>query len=125
MIDKKILVIDDIASMRKVTASILMVANYTNITQAADGDEALKILQEETFDMIICDWEMPNMSGLELLLEVKKIEKLKDIPFLMLTSNTEQVKVDVALKKGATDYIIKPIQPSILLQKISYCLSIN
>ena len=125
MADKKILVVDDVASMRKVTKSILMVANYTNITQATDGDEALKILQSETFDMIICDWEMPNMSGLELLIEIQKDEKLKDIPFLMLTSNTEKVKADVALKKGATDYIIKPIQPSLLLEKINYCLSIK
>ena len=67
---------------------------------------------------------MPNMSGLELLTETKKNESLKDIPFLMLMSNTEKVKVDVALKKGATDYIIKPIQLSILLQKINYCLSV-
>jgi len=64
------------------------------------------------------------MSGLELLTETKKNESLKDIPFLMLMSNTEKVKVDVALKKGATDYIIKPIQSSILLQKINYCLSV-
>jgi len=64
------------------------------------------------------------MSGLELLTETKKNEGLKNIPFLMLMSNTEKVKVDVALKKGATDYIIKPIQPSILLQKINYCLSV-
>ena len=125
MADKKILVVDDVASMRKVTKSILMVADYTNITQATDGDEALKILQSETFDMIICDWEMPNMSGLELLIEIQKDKKLKDIPFLMLTSNTDKVKADVALKKGATDYIIKPIQPSLLLEKINYCLSMN
>jgi two-component system chemotaxis response regulator CheY len=123
--DKKILVVDDVASMRKVTKSILMVADYTDVTQATDGDEALEILQSETFDMIICDWEMPNMSGLELLIEIQKDEKLKDIPFLMLTSNTEKVKADVALKKGATDYIIKPIQPSLLLEKINYCLSIK
>ena len=123
MIDIKILVVDDVTSMRHVTKSILMVAEYTNITQATDGVEALELLQDETFDLIICDWEMPNMNGLELLIEIKKNEKLKNIPFLMLTSNTEKIKVNVAIKAGATDYVIKPIQPSILLEKINNCLS--
>lgn len=109
MIDIKILVADDVTSMRHVTKSILMIAEYTNITQATDGVEALELLQDETFDLIICDWEMPNMNGLELLIEIKKNEKLKNIPFLMLTSNTEKIKVNVAIKAGATDYVVKPI----------------
>ena len=119
----KILIVDDVASMRHVTKSILMVADYTNVAQASDGDEALKALQKETFDLIICDWEMPNMSGLELLIEIKKNEKLKNTPFLMLTSNKDELKVNIALKKGASDYVIKPIQPSILLEKINNCVS--
>jgi len=123
MKDIKILVVDDVDSMRKVTMSILMVAEYTNVTQATDGVEALKLLQDELFDLIICDWEMPNMDGLELLIEIKKDERLKDIPLLMLTSNTEKAKVNVAINAGASDYIIKPIQPSVLLEKISNCLS--
>ena len=125
MNETKILVVDDVASMRHVTKSILLVADYTNVKQAKDGEEALGILQNEAFDLIICDWEMPNMSGLELLIEIKKNEKFKDTPFLMLTSNTDELKVDIALKKGANDYVIKPIQPSILLEKINNCLSIN
>ena len=63
------------------------------------------------------------MDGLELLIEIKKDERLKDIPLLMLTSNTEKAKVNVAINAGASDYIIKPIQPSVLLEKISNCLS--
>ena len=63
------------------------------------------------------------MNGLELLIEIKKNEKLKNIPFLMLTSNTENIKVNVAIKAGATDYVIKPIQHSVLLEKINNCLS--
>jgi two-component system chemotaxis response regulator CheY len=125
MNDIKILVVDDVASMRNVTKSVLMVAEYTNVTQATDGIKALEILEDETFDLIICDWEMPNMDGLELLIEIKKDERLKDIPFLMLTSNTEKIKVKVAIKAGASDYVIKPIQPSILLEKINNCLSKN
>lgn len=123
MKDIKILVVDDVASMRNVTKSILMIAEYTNVAQATDGVEALELLKDEAFDLIICDWEMPNMNGLELLLEIKKDEKLKDIPMLMLTSNTEKAKVSVALKAGASDYVIKPIQPSVLLEKINNCLS--
>ena len=125
MNETKILVVDDVASMRHVTKSILLIADYTNVQQAKDGEEALGILQNETFDLIICDWEMPNMSGLELLIEIKKNEKTKDTPFLMLTSNTDELKVGIALKEGANDYVIKPIQPSVLLEKINNCLSIN
>ena len=60
MIDIKILVVDDVTSMRHVTKSILIIAEYTNITQATDGVEALELLQDEIFDLIICDWEMPQ-----------------------------------------------------------------
>ena len=122
MTDTKILVVDDVASMRNVTKSILMVAEYPNVTLATDGVDALEILQGKTFDLIICDWEMPNMDGLQLLMEIKKTEQHKNIPFLMLTSNTEKVKVNVALKNGADDYVIKPIQPSELIEKIKKCL---
>jgi two-component system, chemotaxis family, chemotaxis protein CheY len=121
--DAKILVVDDVASMRSVTKSILMVADYNNVTMANDGAHALVMLEKDTFDLIICDWEMPNMSGLELLIEIRKNEALKDIPFLMLTSNTDKVKVDVAIKEGATDYVIKPIQASALIEKINKCLA--
>ncbi|MBT8133075.1 MAG: response regulator [Gammaproteobacteria bacterium] len=123
MKDIKILVVDDVASMRNVTKSILMIAEYTDVAQATDGIKALELLKDEAFDLIICDWEMPNMNGLELLIEIKKDEKLRDIPMLMLTSNTEKAKVNVAIKAGASDYVIKPIQPSVLLEKIENCLS--
>ena len=123
MKDIKILVVDDVASMRHVTKSILMIANYTNVTQATDGANALVILDNETFDLIICDWDMPNMNGLELLIEIRKHQNIKDTPFLMLTANTDKEKVDVATKAGVSDYVIKPIQPSVLLEKIEKCLS--
>ena len=100
-----------------------MIAEYTNVAQATDGIKALELLKDEAFDLIICDWEMPNMNGLELLIEIKKDEKLRDIPMLMLTSNTEKAKVNVAINAGSSDYVIKPIQPSVLLEKIEYCLS--
>lgn len=125
MVDVKILVVDDVASMRHVTKSILMIADLTNISQATDGAEALKLLDSETFDLIICDWDMPNMNGLELLIETRKRDNLKDTPFLMLTGNTDEDKVDIALKEGANDYVIKPIQPSVLIEKIKNCLSLN
>lgn len=123
MKDIKILIVDDVASVRNVTKSILMVDEYTDIALASDGANALVQLENKTFDLIICDWEMPNMDGLELLVEIKKDDRLKNIPFLMLTSNTDKVKVNVALNAGATDYVIKPIQPSALLEKIKSCLT--
>lgn len=123
MVDTKILVVDDVASMRYVTKSILMIADFTNVSQATDGAAALELLKKENFDLIICDWDMPNMTGLELFEEMKTDDKLKSIPFLMLTGNTDQGKVDVALKAGVSDYAIKPLQPSELLEKIKSCLA--
>lgn len=123
MSDAKILVVDDVTSMRNVTKSILTVADYTNVTLATDGDNALELLNQEPYDLIICDWEMPNMSGLEVLITIRKNEKLKDIPFLMLTGMTDKTKADVAIKSGATDYVIKPIQASSLIEKINKCLA--
>lgn len=123
MSDAKILVVDDVTSMRHVTKSILTVADYTNVTMAADGDEAFEMLEKEPYDLVICDWEMPKMSGLELLIKIRKNEALKDTPFLMLTGNTNKTKADVAIKEGATDYVSKPIQASALIEKINKCLS--
>jgi len=121
--DVKILVVDDVTSMRNVTKSILMVADYTNVTLATDGDNALELLEKEPYDLIICDWEMPNMSGLEVLIKIRKNEKLKGIPFLMLTGISDKTKADVAIKSGATDYVVKPIQASALIEKIKKCLA--
>jgi two-component system, chemotaxis family, chemotaxis protein CheY len=123
MTDIKFLLIDDMSSMRGVTKMFLMDAGYTSIDEAADGSSALKMLQNHQYEFIICDWDMPKMTGLELLIEVRKDEKLKHLPFLMLTATNKLEKVKAAIEAGVSDYIAKPFQPQVLVDKINDCLA--
>jgi two-component system chemotaxis response regulator CheY len=118
LINKHILLVDDVASMRNMTKSILRGAGFTKLYEAQDGVAALKILKNQPIDLVICDWVMPNMNGLELFKEAEAEEKLKDIPFLMLTGSSDVNKVQEAIAAGVTDYIIKPYQPNAFLTKI-------
>ncbi len=115
---KALLVVDDVASMRNMTKSILRAAGFNNLYEAPDGAVALKLLKKRPIDLVICDWIMPNLSGLELIKEVKADEKLREIPFLMLTGSSDVDKVKEAISAGVTDYIIKPYQQDSLLEKI-------
>jgi len=123
MSDIKFLLIDDMSSMRGVTKMFLMEAGYTCIDEASDGEEALNMLKIHHYDFIICDWDMPKMTGLELLAEVRQEDKLKNLPFLMLTATNKLEKVKAAIEAGVSDYIAKPFQPQVLVDKINDCLA--
>ena len=123
MSDTKFLLIDDMSSMRGVTKMFLMDAGYTNVEEAADGESALQMLKRHHYEFIICDWDMPKMTGLELLKEVRQDEKLKHLPFLMLTATNQIEKVKTAIEEGVSDYIAKPFQPQVLVDKINSCLA--
>jgi len=123
MTDIKFLLIDDMSSMRGVTKMFLMDAGYTNVEEADDGDSALAMLKRNHYDFIICDWDMPKMTGLELLKEVRQDDKLKNLPFLMLTATNKIEKVKAAIDAGVSDYIAKPFQPQVLVDKIRHCIS--
>jgi len=117
----KIFIIDDAASVRSMTSTILCDAGFTNMEEASDGINAFKKLQSSHYDFVICDWTMPNMDGLELLDTVRKNEKLKSISFLMATSVSDATSVKAAIQFGVTDYITKITKPfayDILCQKI-------
>jgi two-component system, chemotaxis family, chemotaxis protein CheY len=116
--NKNLLLVDDIASMLNISKSILRSEGFTHIYEAQDGVEALKILKNKSIDLVICDWEMPNMNGLELFKEARADEKLKDIPFLMLTASSGVQKVKEAIAAGVTDYIIKPYQQNAFIAKV-------
>jgi two-component system, chemotaxis family, chemotaxis protein CheY len=118
MKNKNLLLVDDIASMLNISKSILRGAGFTRIYEAQDGVEALKVLKNKPIDLVICDWEMPNMNGLELFKEAQADEKLKDIPFLMLTASSGVQKVKEAIAAGVTDYIIKPYQQNAFIEKV-------
>jgi two-component system chemotaxis response regulator CheY len=114
----KILVVDDFATMRKVIRNLLKQSGYENIVEAEDGVNALKILKSQKIDFVVSDWNMPNMSGLELLKAVRADEDLNTLPFLMVTAEALQENVVAAVKAGVSNYIVKPFTSETLDEKI-------
>lgn len=121
MLDLKmnILIVDDFATMRKIIRNILRQKGFTNIVEADDGTTALSILRKEKIDLIISDWNMPQMPGIELLKTVRTTPEWKDIPFLMVTAEGQKENVLEAVKNRVNNYIVKPFTPETLLEKIN------
>ena len=118
----KILVVDDFATMRKVIRNLLKQVGYENIAEAEDGILALRVLKSQKVDLVISDWNMPNMTGLELLKAVRADEDLKTTPFLMVTAEALQDNVIAAVKAGVSNYIVKPFTAEVLNDKITKIL---
>jgi two-component system, chemotaxis family, chemotaxis protein CheY len=115
----KILIIDDFATMRKILKNILKQIGFKNISEADDGKSALKILKKEHFDLILSDWNMPEISGLELLNGVKSDNELKNIPFVMVTAEAQKDNILEAVKAGVNSYIVKPFTAETVGEKIN------
>ncbi len=114
----KILVVDDHASMRKIVRALLKYAGFMNVEEADDGGSALRTLESEPFDFVITDWNMPNMSGLELLKKIRESPEFKHIPVLMVTAEALQQNIVAAARAGVSNYIIKPFNTTTLGEKI-------
>lgn len=115
---KKILLVEDSQFQRVICVSQLKQAGFENIEVAEDGNVAYSRLEEIEIDLILCDWEMPELNGIQLLKKVKKKPSLKHIPFVMLTSMQDEKLCQEALNEGAFDYIIKPANPDLLKEKL-------
>ncbi|MBW2324830.1 MAG: tetratricopeptide repeat protein [Deltaproteobacteria bacterium] len=113
-----ILIIDDKPIMRKTIRNMLRVLGFNSCYEAEDGEQGLKKLLAKRFNFIICDWNMPRMSGYDLLLEVRKNKHLKHLPFLMVTAEVEESTVAQAIESDVDGYIIKPFVPKVLEEKI-------
>ena len=113
-----ILVVDDFATMRRIVKNILKQLGYENIHEADDGTSALEVLKREKIDFIISDWNMPQMSGIDLLKTVRATEEWKDLPFLMVTAEGQKENVIEAVKNKVNNYIVKPFTPETLKEKI-------
>ncbi|MFH1624591.1 MAG: chemotaxis response regulator CheY [Pseudomonadota bacterium] len=120
--EMRILIVDDFSTMRRIMRNLLRQLGYVNILEADDGNAALAKLKKEDIDFVISDWNMPRMSGLDLLKGVRGDEKLKNIPFLMVTAESEKDKIVEAVKAGVSNYIVKPFTAEILKQKITQIL---
>jgi two-component system chemotaxis response regulator CheY len=115
----KILVVDEFSTMRRIVKNILRQLNFANIIEADDGATAIEVLQREKIDLVVSDWNMPKMTGLELLKAVRADDALKHIPFLMVTAEAQQENIIEAVKSGVSNYIVKPFTAETLSQKIN------
>jgi two-component system chemotaxis response regulator CheY len=118
----QILVVDDNQPARQLIKSTLAIAGYTAITEAADGNKALEKLRGRHFDLVICDWDMPDTSGLDVLQALRADEKLNKIPFLMVTANQQREFVEAAIAAGVNDYVAKPFRLNTLNDKVARLL---
>lgn len=114
----KILIVDDFATMRRIMKNILKQIGFSNIIEADDGTTAFEELKKTTVDLIISDWNMPKMTGLDLLKNVRSTDGLKDIPFLMVTAEAQKQNVIDAVQAGVTNYVVKPFTAEAISEKL-------
>lgn len=114
----KVLVVDDFPTMRRIVRNLLKQLGFENIDEAEDGSQALAMLKKGGFGLVVSDWNMPHMEGIDLLRNVRKDASLKDIAFLMVTAEAEKEKVIEAIKSGVDNYIVKPFTAETLKEKI-------
>lgn len=114
----KVLVVDDFATMRRIVKNILTQLGYKNLSEADDGTTALEVLKSEKIDMIISDWNMPKMTGLDLLKTVRADPNMADLPFIMVTAEAQQDNIILAVKAKVSQYIVKPFTADTLSEKI-------
>lgn len=118
----KILVVDDYSTMRRIIRNLLRQLDLTNVEEAQDGSSGLKVLRDQHFDLIISDWNMEPMTGLQLLKTVRSDPKLKKIPFIMVTAESKTENVVAAKQAGVSNYIVKPFNAETLKQKLESVL---
>ncbi len=114
----RVLVVDDFSTMRRIVKNILRQIGFTNIVEADDGSTAWDILNKDKIDFVVSDWNMPIMSGIELLKKVRSSEEFADLPFLMVTAEAQQENIIEAVQAKVSNYIVKPFTAETLGQKI-------
>ena len=114
----KILVVDDFSTMRRIVRNLLKELGFSNVYEAEDGVDALKKLRVEAFDFVVSDWNMPNMTGIDLLREIRKDAALKHLPVLMVTAEAKRENIIEAAQAGASGYVVKPFTAVTLDEKL-------
>lgn len=114
----KVLVVDDFATMRKIVRNILKQIGFEDITEAEDGSVALRLIKSEQVGLVVTDWNMPNMSGLDLLREIRQNPQTAHLPVLMVTAEGLKENVMDAVKAGVNNYVVKPFTAEVLQEKI-------
>ncbi|THB75289.1 MAG: response regulator [Gammaproteobacteria bacterium] len=116
--DRKLIVIEDDASTKMILKGTLRKYGFLDIEECSDGAEALKKIQENDYDMILCDWQIPSLNGLALLKKLKGMDSTAHIPFIMITGESEKESIISAMKAGVDGYIVKPFAPISIKQKL-------
>jgi two-component system, chemotaxis family, chemotaxis protein CheY len=119
----KVLAVDDSATMRRIIKNQLKQSGYEEVDEAENGKQALSMLGARQYDLLITDWNMPEMCGLDLVVEVRKSEPLKKIPILMITTVSAKEDIVTALKAGVNNYVVKPFDAATLQAKVSQLVS--
>lgn len=123
--DLRFLVVDDFSTMRRIVKNLLQDIGYTNIAEADDGKTAVPMLQTGNYDVLITDWNMPEMPGLDLLKFIRADEKLKTLPVLMVTAEAKREQIVEAAQAGVSGYVIKPFTAETLKAKLEKMLQSN
>jgi two-component system chemotaxis response regulator CheY len=113
-----VLVVDDFSTMRRIVSNLLKQAGVARVSEADDGADALRKLENGHFNFVVSDWNMPLMNGLELLKVVRHLEQLKHLPFLLVTAEARKDNIIDAVHAGADGYIVKPFSGEVLREKI-------
>lgn len=114
----RILVVDDFQTMRRIVINLLKQLGFSNVTEAGDGQQALEKVKGEQIDLIISDWNMPNMTGIDFLRLIRADERNKAVPFIMVTAEGKKENVIAAVQAGVNNYIVKPFNAATLKEKM-------
>jgi two-component system chemotaxis response regulator CheY len=115
----KILIVDDFSTMRRIIKNLLRDLGFTNTHEADDGTTALPMLQRGSYDFLVSDWNMPGMTGIDLLKAVRSDEKLANLPVLMVTAESKREQIIEAAQAGVNGYVVKPFTAGTLEEKIN------
>jgi len=113
-----VLVVDDAPTMRRIVRGLLRELGLKNVREAEDGKMALQALKNKKADLIVCDWNMPEMTGIELLREIRDDNSLKEVPMLMVTAEAKKENIVAAVEAGVNNYIVKPFNAQTLNEKL-------
>lgn len=114
----KILIVDDFSTMRRIVKNLLRDLGFNNTQEADDGLTALPLLKKGNFDFLVTDWNMPGMTGIDLLKEVRADDSLKTLPVLMVTAEAKREQIIEAAQAGVNGYVVKPFTAAVLKEKI-------
>ncbi len=123
--ETKFLVVDDFSTMRRIVRNLLKELGYGNVDEAEDGVQALQKLKADKFDFVVSDWNMPNMTGIDLLKNIRADAGLKHLPVLMITAEAKKENIVEAAQAGASGYIVKPFTAAVLDEKLGKIFKVS